>query len=113
VSWNPAKVADALTKIETGGKADALGDCGRALGPLQFHPEAFWDWCVEPEGGERWDSWFRRAALNFLNAWQRRFNGPAEEAAIVFHRHCALVRASAQDYAADNYLTRFRLAYQE
>jgi hypothetical protein len=80
---------------------------------LQFHPEAMWDWAPTPRGGETWASWFRRAAVNFLDTWQREFSGTADEAAVVFHRHCALVRASAQDYAADTYLTRFRLVYQE
>jgi hypothetical protein len=111
VSYDPATVAEALLQIESGGNQAALGDLGRALGPWQFHPEAFWDWAVDPRRGETWISWFRRAAENFLDTWQREFAGTAEEAAVVYHRHCALVRASAADYAADDYLHRFRAAY--
>jgi hypothetical protein len=111
VSYDPAKVAAALTKVESGGALLREGDSGRALGQLQFHPEAFWDWAPEPRGGETWVSWFERAAINFLDTWQREFAGTAEEAAVVYHRHCALVRASAADYAADDYRERFERAY--
>lgn len=108
------RVVAALVQIESGGRDNAIGDNGRALGPLQFHPEAFYDWLPRPYAGETWQNWFRRTALAFVEAWTRTFpDGAADECAVVYHRHCRLTRATQQDYSADDYARRFREAYDQ
>lgn len=103
-----AEIALALQRNESGGRVAVEGDGGRALGNLQFHPAAFWDWCEKPSQSMTWAAWFLQAAENFVTAWVRAYpDGTEEECAIVFHQHCYLRHASADDYRADDYGQRF------
>ena len=47
--FDPTPILDAIERVETGGHADpanAVGDSGRALGPLQIH-RVYWQDAVE------------------------------------------------------------------
>ena len=105
--------ADAIRQIETGDKPwGEPGDGGQSLGPYQFHPGAFWDWCEKPTQQMVWADWFRAAALNFATHWFRAYpEGTAGECAVVYHQHAYIRRASPEDFTADDYLQRFSAAY--
>jgi hypothetical protein len=61
--FNPTPILDAIEKVETGGQRDpanAIGDGGKALGPMQIHRVAWLD-AVEHDpsliaNGETYDS---------------------------------------------------------
>ena len=50
---NLALIIAALILLESGGNPDAVGDCGRAVGVLQIHPEMVAE-CNRIAGWERW-----------------------------------------------------------
>ena len=105
---DPKAVCHAIMMVESNGQHNALGDEGRALGPFQFHPEAFWDWMLRPEPGCTWADWFYRAALRFVVSMYNRYPDiEAREIAVVFHQHCYVRRATEHDFIADDYATRF------
>lgn len=101
-------VAHTILLIESNGAQNALGDSGRALGPFQFHPEAFWEWADRPTRGMTWNQWFHQAIERFIeNMIQAYPDIKPREIAVVFHRHCYIRRAAAEDYTLDDYAARF------
>ena len=102
------KLVQAIRKIESNGVTNAIGDSGQALGAFQMHPAAFWEWSGEPEEGMTWDEWFADAVHYFFEKLFEKFpDMPADEAAVVYHRHCLIMRATPEDFAADDYKDRF------
>ena len=102
------KLLQTIQKIESNGVHNALGDKGRALGSFQFHPEAFWDWSDKPRSGMTWDEWFWDTAKNFFKDLYQEFPSmPPEEAAVVYHQHCIIMRAQSGDMTKDDYADRF------
>ena len=98
--FNPTPILDAIEKVETGGQRDpanAIGDGGKALGPMQIH-RVYWLDAVEQDpslvaNGETYDSvrdrayarrvvmayWSRYEVVGLADAGahpQRRAQGP-------------------------------------
>jgi len=108
------KIVRCIRRIEFGDGARYVGDAGRAIGPFQYHPEAFWDWADKPTAGSTWETWFTETLMGFLRELFEAYPMmPPEEAAIVFHRHHYITRMKPGDVTADNYLDRFLHAWKE
>lgn len=112
---NISKTIQAIAIVESHDNPypPATGDSGQAIGRFQFHPGAFWDWSEKPTLSMTWDDWFLSAITKFLNTLSRAYPDMGErEAAVIFHQHCYVRRASAEDFAADDYVERFDAAYR-
>ena len=81
--FNPTPILDAIEKVETGGQRDpanAIGDGGKALGPMQIH-RVYWLDAVEHDpslvaNGETYDSvrdraYARRVVMAYWNRYAK------------------------------------------
>lgn len=70
----PDALIEALVRVESGGRADAIGDGGRAVGPLQIWPAYWRDACEVlsvqwPLADRRDPAKARAAARAYLGRW--------------------------------------------
>ncbi len=108
------KIVRVLRVVEFGDGHKYEGDGGRAIGPWQYHPAAFWDWADKPTPGATWEQWFHDTCYSFLTDLFAAFPSMApEEAAIVFHRYHYLRRMAPGDTTKDNYFKDFQHAWTE
>ena len=117
--FNPAPILDAIEAVETGGHRDpanAVGDSGRALGPLQIHA-VYWQDAVEHDpsliaNGETYQSvrdrtYARRVVMAYMSRYAKTWS--AEEIARLHNGGPAAMKAKRK-HLTDGYWAKVRAA---
>ena len=117
--FNAAPILDAIESVETGGGADpanAVGDGGKALGPMQIH-RVYWADAVEHDptlvaNGETYQSvrdrtYARRVVMAYMSRYAKTWS--AEEIARLHNGGPAAMKAKRK-HLTDGYWAKVRAA---